>query len=189
MRILVLDNYDSFTYNLVHILRDLGFSPDVIRNDKITLDQVRTYARILLSPGPGVPDEAGIMKEVIQELGPTHSILGVCLGLQGIAEVYGASLYNMREVLHGITGELMVDDREDVLFRGLPEKFRITHYHSWAVLPDTVPDCLSVTARNHSGIIMAMSHKEFDVHGVQFHPESVMTEHGTQLISNWIQNG
>lgn len=189
MRILVLDNYDSFTYNLVHILRELGFSPDVIRNDKITVGQVLNYERILLSPGPGVPDEAGIMKVVIRELGPTHSILGVCLGLQGIAEVYGATLYNMSEVLHGITGDLLVDEPDDVLFRGLPEKFRITHYHSWAVHPDTVPECLKVTARNPSGIIMAMSHKEYAVHGVQFHPESVMTEHGVQLISNWIQNG
>lgn len=188
MRILVIDNYDSFTYNLVHILRDLGFSPDVFRNDRMIPETAGEYDRILLSPGPGVPDEAGIMKAVIRRFGPTHSILGVCLGLQGIAEVYGGQLYNLPEVLHGITSTMSVTRPEDALFRGLPSSFRITHYHSWAVRKDSVPADLVVSAESQHGIIMAMSHREYRVHGVQFHPESVMTEYGAELLSNWIRS-
>ncbi len=188
MRILVLDNYYSFTYNLVHILRESGHAPDVFRNDRISLQDVGRYDKILLSPGPGVPDDAGIMKDVIRTYGPTHSILGVCLGLQGIAEVYGGSLYNMHDVLHGITGNLMVTEPSDILFNNLPGEFRITHYHSWAVQPDSVPEDLLVTAVNPGGIIMAMSHRNYHVHGVQFHPESYMTEHGHALLNNWIKS-
>ena len=186
MKILVLDNYDSFTYNLVHIIRALGYDPDIYRNDQISVEKVAQYDRILLSPGPGVPDEAGIMKSVIHQLGPTHSILGVCLGLQGIAEVYGGKLFNMKDVLHGVTSELSIVDGEDYLFKGLPSNFRITHYHSWAVDRTHESKDLKITAFNSNGIIMAMSHKLFNVRGVQFHPESVMTEFGKELMENWL---
>lgn len=186
MKILVLDNYDSFTYNLVHIIRALGYNPEVYRNDQIALEKVKHYDRILLSPGPGVPDEAGIMKSVIETYGPTHSILGVCLGLQGIAEVYGCRLYNMKEVLHGVTSQLSIVDAKDYLFRDLPASFRITHYHSWAVDRTYESDALNITAFNTSGIIMAMSHNKYNVRGVQFHPESVMTEYGKEMIENWL---
>lgn len=186
--ILVLDNYDSFTYNLVHIIRELGSPYEVHRNDKISLDEVGRFDKILLSPGPGIPDEAGIMKEVIKKYGPSKSILGVCLGHQGIAEVYGAKIYNIKNVLHGVTSQVTVSDSKNKLFQGLPQRFRVTHYHSWAVAPDSINGNIHVTATNDSGLVMAFSHKEFDVHGVQFHPESVMTEHGKELISNWLKD-
>ena len=186
MKVLVLDNYDSFTYNLVHIIRELGYDPDIFRNDQIALENVKSYDRILLSPGPGIPDEAGIMKSVIKTYGPTHRILGVCLGLQGIAEVYGSKLYNMNEVLHGVTSEISVLDPKDYLFQGLPSSFRITHYHSWAVDRTIENDALRITAFNSNGIIMSMAHRQYDVRGVQFHPESVMTEFGKEIIENWL---
>ncbi|MFM9074137.1 MAG: anthranilate synthase component II [Bacteroidota bacterium] len=185
MDILVLDNYDSFTWNLVHIIRDLGYPVTVVRNDKISLEEVGHYNRILLSPGPGVPDSAGIMKDVIRTYGPTRRILGVCLGLQGIAEVYGGKLFNLPDVLHGVTSQVAVAQTSDPLFRGLPSTFRITHYHSWVVDPEFAPADLKITATS-GGRIMAMSHAVHQVHGVQFHPESVMTEHGAALINNWI---
>ena len=186
MEILLIDNYDSFTWNLVHICRDLGHHVTVVRNDRIALEDVGKFNRILLSPGPGVPDSAGIMKDVIRTYGPSHRILGVCLGLQGIAEVYGGTLHNLPEVLHGVTSTVSVMDQHDPLFTGLPPSFRITHYHSWVVDTTAVPPELKITATS-GGHIMAMSHKDFEVHGVQFHPESVMTEYGSQLIRNWIE--
>lgn len=185
MRILVLDNYDSFTYNLVHILRDLGYSPDVLRNDKISVAAAAGYDRILLSPGPGLPSDAGIMPELIRSLSPSSSILGVCLGLQGIAEAFGGKLFNLPDVLHGVTSVMSVADRENRIFRGLPEQIRVTHYHSWAVSPDYVPADMQVTAMS-GDTIMAMSHRHYDVHGVQFHPEAVMTEFGAEMIANWL---
>lgn len=188
MKILVLDNYDSFTYNLVHILRANGLQPDVIRNDKITVEAVKTFDKILLSPGPGIPDEAGIMKAVIREYGPTKSILGICLGHQGIAEVYGAQLFNIPQVLHGVTSVAEVCDAEEYLFHGIPKKFQATHYHSWAVQPDSVKSQLRVTAVNSEGLIMAIRHTQYDVRGVQFHPESVMTPEGSKMILNWLQH-
>ena len=186
MKVLVLDNYDSFTYNLVHILRELGVDHEVHRNDKIALSDVGKFDKIMLSPGPGIPDEAGIMKQVIREFGATKSILGVCLGHQGIAEVYGAELFNIKNVLHGITSQIEVKS-PGKLFQGLPRHFRITHYHSWAVKPETINGELAITAVNGDGLVMALSHKKFDVHGVQFHPESIMTEHGKAIIQNWLK--
>ena len=186
MKILVLDNYDSFTYNLVHIIRELGFEFEVHRNDKISIAEVERFDKILLSPGPGIPDEAGIMKEVVRKYGATKSILGVCLGHQGIAEVYGAKIYNIKNVLHGVTSMVKIGDPTNKLFRGMPERFRVTHYHSWAVAPDSINGSINVTATNDAGLVMSFSHKTFDVHGVQFHPESVMTEHGKLLIGNWL---
>jgi anthranilate synthase component 2 len=185
-RILVIDNYDSFTYNLVHIIRALGYSMDVFRNDKIDVSAVGHYDKILLSPGPGIPDEAGIMKEVVSVYGPSKSILGVCLGHQGIAEVYGATLFNIPTVLHGVTSTGSVKDRGEYLFKNVSDNFQATHYHSWAVLPDSIPGHLRVTAVNNEGLLMGLTHAEYDVKGLQFHPESVMTPEGPKMIENWL---
>jgi anthranilate synthase component 2 len=188
MKILVLDNYDSFTYNLVHIIRELNVEYDVIRNDKINIADVSLYDKILLSPGPGIPDEAGIMKEVIRQYGPTKSILGICLGHQGIAEVYGGLLYNIPKVLHGVTSTAQVLDPKEKLFLGLPQSFQVTHYHSWAVVPGSLPQAVIVTAENKEGLVMGIRHREFDVSGLQFHPESIMTPEGPKMIQNWVIN-
>ncbi len=186
MKIIVLDNYDSFTYNLVHILRELGYAPDIFRNDKIRVEEIKKYDKILLSPGPGIPDEAGIMKQVVMEYGATKSILGVCLGHQGIAEVYGAQLYNIPKVLHGVTSRATVLKSQERLFRDVPKSFEVTHYHSWAVVPDSITNELEVTATNDEGLVMALAHRKYDVRGVQFHPESILTEHGKKIMENWI---
>jgi anthranilate synthase component 2 len=186
MKILVLDNYDSFTYNLVHIIRELGYPVDIIRNDKISVDEVNQYDKILLSPGPGIPDEAGIMKGVIKTYSSTKSILGVCLGHQGIAEVFGGELFNIPNVLHGVTSAIEIVDPTEKLFQGIPACFQACHYHSWAVKADNIPNELTVTATNKDGLVMAIAHKQFDVRGVQFHPESIMTEHGQLMIKNWL---
>lgn len=188
MKILVLDNYDSFTYNLVHILRKLGHEPDVIRNDKIRVEEVKKYDKIMLSPGPGVPDEAGIMKDVVREYGPTKSILGICLGHQGIAEVFGAKLFNIPRVLHGVTSKVEISDKDEYLFAGVNNSFDATHYHSWAVVPDSITKDLRVTAANAEGLVMGLRHVKYDVKGLQFHPESVMTIEGPKMIANWISH-
>lgn len=188
MKILVLDNYDSFTYNLVHIIRELGHDPLVVRNDKITVTEVMEYDKILLSPGPGIPDEAGVMKAVIRECGPVKSILGICLGHQGIGEVYGAKLFNIPRVLHGVTSITTVVDKGEQLFQGVSDQFVATHYHSWAVLPESINANLVVTATNADGLIMGLRHREYDIRGLQFHPESVMTIEGPMMIQNWLKN-
>ncbi len=188
MKILVLDNYDSFTYNLVHLIRENGYAVDIFRNDKISLVEVARYDKILLSPGPGIPDEAGIMKQVVREYGPTKSILGICLGHQGIAEVYGATLFNIPKVLHGVTSLTEIKDQDEYLFKDVPVKFQATHYHSWAVLPESIPPELRVTAVNDEGMIMGLRHLKFDVKGLQFHPESIMTPEGPKMIKNWLKN-
>ena len=188
MKILVLDNYDSFTYNLVHIIRELGYSMDIFRNDKIGVESVAKYDKIVLSPGPGIPEEAGIMKEVITSYSATKSILGVCLGHQGIAEVFGAKLFNIPDVLHGVTSNVQVVNKGEKLFNGLPDQFEVCHYHSWAVVADSIPDDLKVTAINPDGLVMAIAHKRFDVRGVQFHPESIMTQHGKKIMENWLKD-
>jgi anthranilate synthase component 2 len=187
MKILVLDNYDSFTYNLVHIIRALGYPMDIFRNDKIAVEDVNKYDKILLSPGPGVPDEAGIMKQLIDRYGPTKSILGVCLGHQGIGEVYGASLFNIPKVLHGVTSMVEVKDEDEYIFKGVSRKFQATHYHSWAVVPESMKGALKVTAVNDEGLIMGLRHEKYDVKGVQFHPESIMTPEGPKIIENWLK--
>lgn len=192
MKILVLDNYDSFTYNLVHILRELGYGEqmDVIRNDKISVEEVAKYDKILLSPGPGIPEEAGIMMDVIKTYAPTKSILGVCLGHQGIAEAFKAKLYNMPTVLHGYADKVMLEDREEYLFEGLPQVFNVCRYHSWAVEAVSMANNpeLIVTALDPHGEVMGLRHKQYDVHGVQFHPESILTEHGKQMLKNWLEH-
>ena len=188
MKILVLDNYDSFTYNLVHIIRSLGFTMDIFRNDKIALEEVKKYDKILLSPGPGIPDEAGIMKPLIKEYGPSKSILGICLGHQGIGEVYGAKLFNIPKVLHGVTSTTEVTDRNEYLFKGVSDSFQATHYHSWAVVADSINGDLRVTATNNEGLVMGLRHAKYDVKGLQFHPESIMTPEGPKMIENWLRN-
>jgi anthranilate synthase component II len=188
MKILVLDNYDSFTYNLVHIIRALGHAVDIYRNDKISADDVKKYDKILLSPGPGIPDEAGIMKQVIKEYGPSKSILGICLGHQGIGEVFGASLYNIPKVLHGVTSTVEVKDNSEYLFEGVTKTFQGTHYHSWAVRADSITPELIVTAVNDEGLVMGLSHIKYDVKGLQFHPESIMTPEGPKMIANWLKH-
>jgi anthranilate synthase component II len=186
MKILVLDNYDSFTYNLVYILRELGHQPDVIRNDKISVEAVRQYDKVLLSPGPGIPSEAGILQDLVREYAPTKSIMGVCLGHQGIGEVFGAQLENLGDVLHGVAHQARVLDRDEYLFNGLPDDLAVGRYHSWSVVRDSVPDELRITAEDENGRVMGLRHIRFDVRGVQFHPESVLTQGGVQIIKNWI---
>jgi anthranilate synthase component II len=188
MKIVVIDNYDSFTYNLVHLIRENGYAVNIYRNDKISLEDVGRYDKILLSPGPGIPDEAGIMKRVVKEYGSTKSILGICLGHQGIAEVYGASLFNIPKVLHGVTSLTEIKDPDEYLFKGVPLQFQATHYHSWAVLPESISPELKVTAVNDEGMIMGLRHKKYDVKGLQFHPESIMTSEGPKMIKNWLNN-
>ena len=186
MKILVLDNYDSFTYNLVHLIRENGYPVDISRNDKIALEEVNKYDKILLSPGPGIPDEAGIMKKVINTYGSSKSILGICLGHQGIAEVFGAQLFNISNVLHGVTSQAQVIDAGEYLFKGVANKFQATHYHSWAVKPESITPDLKVTAVNEEGLIMGLAHRNYDVRGLQFHPESIMTPEGPTMIKNWL---
>lgn len=187
MKILVLDNYDSFVYNLVHIIKALGYQLDVFRNDKIALAEIEKYDKILLSPGPGIPSEAGIMLDLIQKYASTKSILGVCLGHQAIAEVFGAKLKNLPQVLHGIDSEAKVIN-ENILFKNLPKNFKVGHYHSWVVDKSSLNKNIKVTIEDKEGNIMGLAHTEYDVRGVQFHPESIMTEYGKEMIKNWLNN-
>jgi anthranilate synthase component II len=187
-KILVLDNYDSFTYNLVHgIEKILGSHVDVYRNDQISIKAVNDYDKIVLSPGPGIPDEAGILKELIKTYASTKSILGVCLGHQAIGEVFGGKLLNLDRVYHGIATPIRVLADNEPLFEGLPSTFMGGRYHSWIVERATLPSCFKITAEAEDGSIMAMRHGEYDVCGVQFHPESVLTEYGQKIIENWLK--
>ena len=187
MKILVFDNYDSFTYNLVHAVKKLGFTDvEVHRNDQIALEDIARFDKIILSPGPGVPSESGILLDVIRTYAPTKPILGVCLGEQAIAEAFGGTLINLTEVHHGVSS--MVDVlEEDVLFNGLGKKIEVGRYHSWAVERSTLPECLTITAVDEEGMIMALAHKTYDVRGVQFHPESVLTPDGEKMLKNWLE--
>ena len=187
MKLLVLDNYDSFTYNLVYILRALGYRPDIVRNDKISLENVAPYDKIMLSPGPGIPTEAGIMQDLVREYGPTKSILGICLGHQGIGEVYGAMLENLGDVLHGVAHHATITDRSERLFTDIPDELTVGRYHSWTVVPTSMPADLRTTAVDEHGRVMALSHVRYDVKGLQFHPESVLTEDGVTMIKNWVK--
>ena len=183
-KILVIDNYDSFTYNLVHYLEDLDCEVVVKRNDQLTLDEVDAFDKIVLSPGPGIPDEAGLLKEIISKYAPTKSIFGVCLGQQAIAEVFGGSLINLEEVYHGIATKIKVT-KNDPLFIGMPEEIEVGRYHSW-VVDANLPEVLEVTSVDQNGQIMSLRHKNFKVSAVQFHPESVLTPHGKQILKNWL---
>lgn len=187
MKVLVFDNYDSFTYNLVQLLREAGCDDlEVHRNDQISLEEVDRYDKILLSPGPGIPSEAGILLPLIKRYAPTKSILGVCLGEQAIGEVFGAKLLNLPHVYHGIATPIHLIE-PDPLFQGFPEQIEVGRYHSWIVSEVGFPNMeLKVTAVDEGGKIMALAHRIYDVRGVQFHPESILTPLGKQLIMNWI---
>lgn len=186
MKILLFDNYDSFTYNLLHILKELGADVEVFRNDKITLDEVDRFDKIVLSPGPGIPEEAGILLPLIRRYAPTKSILGVCLGEQAIGEAFGAKLIHLTEVHHGVCSDVRVV-ANDPLFNGLDRTLRVGRYHSWVVSKEDLPDCLEITAEDtEEGQIMGLRHKEYNVRGIQFHPESVLTPQGKEIIKNWL---
>lgn len=187
MRIAVIDNYDSFVYNLVHLLAQLGAEVDVWRNDSFALPQLEAYDGLLLSPGPGVPSEAGLLLEVVRYYAGRLPILGVCLGQQAIAEAFGGSLRQLPEVCHGISTPCHCCVEDEVLFRQLPSPFVVGRYHSWVVDETTLPACLEVTACTEVGEIMALRHRTFDVRAVQFHPESILTPGGEQMLRNWMK--
>lgn len=186
MKILVLDNYDSFTYNLVYIIRELGYSTqmDIFRNDKILLEEVEKYDKILLSPGPGLPCDAGIMPQLIKHYASSKDILGVCLGHQAIGEAFGGTLNNLTEVVHGVASDVKIQD--DLLFQGLPKSFKIGRYHSWVIDESTLSKDLIIIAKTPDGQIMGIRHNTYQVRGLQFHPESILTEHGKAIMENWI---
>jgi anthranilate synthase component II len=187
--ILVVDNYDSFTYNLVHLLERIGAPVEVHRNNRISIDEIDRFEHVLLSPGPGIPSEAAIMPELVRRYSATKRILGVCLGHQCIGEVFGARLHNMEEVVHGKGLLTRIVDPEEPLFKGIPREITTGRYHSWIVDSTDLPESLRVTAVDAAGCIMALRHSEHDVRGVQFHPESVLTEYGEQMLRNWIEGG
>lgn len=184
-KVLVIDNYDSFTYNLVHYLEDLGCEVTVKRNDQLTLDDVDVFEKIVLSPGPGIPDEAGLLKDIIKTYAPTKSILGVCLGQQAIGEVYGGKLINLDTVYHGVSTHVTKSVTDETLFNGLENTFEVGRYHSWVVDPN-LPEVLEATSFDENGQVMSLRHKVYDLKGVQFHPESVLTPHGKKILENWI---
>jgi len=188
MKLLLLDNYDSFTYNLVHLIEKVSdIEIEVFRNDEISIDEVEKYDKILLSPGPGLPKDAGIMPELLKRYSPTKSILGVCLGLQAIGESFGANLMNLDTVFHGLATPITVNV-EDIIFNNCPKTFTVGRYHSWVVDTHFFPEDLQITATDENGNIMALKHKIYDVRGVQFHPESILSEYGEILIKNWLNS-
>jgi anthranilate synthase component 2 len=188
MKLLIFDNYDSFTYNLVHAVRKLGYTDlEVIRNDKMTIEEAGRFDKIILSPGPGIPSEAGILLPLIKAYAPVKPILGVCLGHQAIAESFGGTLENTSEVFHGVSTPVHVVE-PDLLFDNMPQTFDAGRYHSWIVSREKLPACLRVTAQSSDGTIMAIRHREYEVRGVQFHPESVLTPLGETLLANWLKS-
>jgi anthranilate synthase component 2 len=188
-KILIVDNYDSFTYNLVHQVRELtGILPDVYRNDELTISMIEPYAKVILSPGPGTPSDAGICLELIRKYAGKKSILGVCLGHQAVGVAFGAKLRNLDRVFHGMEKPVRVTDKSDYLFKGIPSVFNAGLYHSWVVEKEEMPDCLRITCLDDDDLIMAIRHKDYDIRGVQFHPESVMTKTGIKIMQNWIEN-
>lgn len=187
-KILVIDNYDSFTYNLVHYLEDLGCEVTVKRNDQLTLEEVKPFDKIVLSPGPGIPDEAGLLKSIIKEYAPVKSIFGVCLGQQAIGEVFGGKLTNLDEVYHGVSTKIEVISNNEPVFRGMDNVLEVGRYHSWVVDKNDFPDELEITSYDENGQVMSLRHRKYDVRGVQFHPESVLTPQGKQLLENWLNS-
>ncbi len=187
-KILVFDNYDSFTYNLVHLVEKIIHQkPDVVRNDEVSLDKIAEYDKIILSPGPGIPSEAGLLLDLIKKYAASKSILGVCLGHQAIAEAFGGSLINLDTVFHGVATPVHIIKRESGLFKGLDEVEEVGRYHSWIVDEATLSPDFEITARDNNNFIMAMQHRALDLQSVQFHPESVLTPHGEQMMRNWLQ--
>lgn len=188
-KILVFDNYDSFTYNLVHYIEEIaGCKVDVVRNDQIDIEEIEKYDKILLSPGPGIPRDAGILIPLIQRYGATKSIMGVCLGHQAIAEAFGGSISNLPKVYHGVATPIHITTESEVLFKDIPSDIHVGRYHSWAVNEADLPDCFAITSRDEEGQIMGIHHREYDVRGVQFHPESILTEFGKKMMENWLKN-
>lgn len=188
MKILIFDNYDSFTYNLVHLVKELGFTDvDVYRNDKIALDDIAKYDKIILSPGPGIPSEAGLLLPLIKEYAGKKPILGVCLGHQAIGEAFGAELTNLEDVYHGVATQIKIT-KPDYIFNSLGSELEVGRYHSWIVSNNDLPECIEVTAIDNNGQIMALRHKEYDIHGVQFHPESVLTPTGETIVRNFLNH-
>ena len=186
-RVVIIDNYDSFTYNLAHLVKQLGAKVEVFRNDQFTLNQLERFTKIILSPGPGIPEEAGLLMDVIRTYAGRKPMLGVCLGHQAIAEVFGGKLVNLKEVYHGIATE-GTQFGNDPIFSGLPKRIVMGRYHSWVVDRAGFPDCLEVTAMSDDGQIMALRHRNYNIHGIQFHPESVLTPLGETIIRNWLEN-
>ena len=187
MKIAVIDNYDSFTYNLVHYLEDLNATVTVFRNDEFELQELGKFDKILLSPGPGIPDEAGLLKDVIKKYGSTKSIFGVCLGLQAIGEVFGGQLTNLEKVYHGVATKVTKTE-DDFIFNDLPNTFEVGRYHSWVVSSQNLPTDLIITSTDDNGQIMSMKHAYYNIRGVQYHPESVLTPHGKKILENWLLN-
>ncbi|WP_027880388.1 anthranilate synthase component II [Mesoflavibacter zeaxanthinifaciens] len=185
-KVLVIDNYDSFTYNLVHYLEDLNCNVTVKRNDKLTIDFVEQFDKVVLSPGPGIPEEAGLLKEIIKTYAPTKSIFGVCLGQQAIAEVFGGQLINLNDVYHGVSTKVTITVDDESLFNGLEKTIEVGRYHSWVVDPN-LPESLEATSVDENGQIMSLRHKIYDVKGVQYHPESVLTPYGKKILENWLK--
>lgn len=186
-KIVIIDNYDSFTYNLVHYLQDLDCDVTVFRNDEFDIEELIGFEKILLSPGPGIPDEAGLLKQVIKTYAPTKSILGVCLGQQAIGEVFGGSISNLNKVYHGVSTKVTISVNDEILFEGMEKELEVGRYHSW-IVDKNLPDVLEATSVDENGEIMSLRHKIFDVRGVQFHPESVLTPQGKQMLQNWINS-
>lgn len=187
MKIAIIDNYDSFTYNLSHLVKELGAEVTVYRNDQFEMPVLQQFDKIILSPGPGIPSEAGLLLDVIKEYAGKKPILGVCLGHQAIGECFGTKLTNLSEVFHGVATPCHLTTR-DYLFEGLPDTFEIGRYHSWVVDNDNLPECLEVTGVSDEGFIMSLRHKDYDVRGIQYHPESVLTSTGHQILSNWLKH-
>lgn len=186
MKTVIIDNYDSFTYNLAHLVKELGAEVDVLRNDKFELEELEKYDKIILSPGPGIPEKAGLLLEVIRTYAGRKPILGVCLGEQAIGQAFGGKLTNLSEVFHGIQTNVKIKNK-DYIFSGLPTEIPVGRYHSWVVDTEGFPEELVITAISSEGQIMALKHREYDVHGIQFHPESVLTPDGKQIVGNWLK--
>lgn len=187
LKVLVVDNYDSFVYNLVHYLEELECAVTVKRNDELDLEEVEDYDKILLSPGPGIPDEAGLLKNIISTYASKKSILGVCLGQQAIGEVFGGKIINLTQVYHGVSSKIKLCVKDEELFSNLEEELEVGRYHSW-VVDMKLPDCLEATSYDENGQVMSLRHRYYDVKGVQFHPESVLTPQGKQIIQNWVNS-
>lgn len=184
-KIVIIDNYDSFTYNLAHLVRSLGADVTVLRNDMFRLEDLEAFDKILLSPGPGIPSESGLLPDVIKAYAGRKPLLGVCLGHQAIGEAFGGKLKNLKDVYHGVATPCRIT-AADPLFRGLPEEIEVGRYHSWVVAKEQFPDCLEVTSVSPDGEIMSLRHREYDIHGIQFHPESILTPCGKEIVENWI---
>lgn len=184
--VVIIDNYDSFTYNLAHLVKELGAKVDVLRNDQFKIEELEQYDKIILSPGPGVPEEAGLLLDVIRTYSGKKSILGVCLGEQAIGQVFGGRLVNLSKVFHGVQTDIQLTE-PDYIFRGLPARIPVGRYHSWVVDTENFPETLAITAVSPEGQIMALKHREYNVRGIQFHPESVLTPNGKQIMANWLQ--